>query len=372
MEVKLLPNLPAFKSFSMRRYQEELLKALLAIAGDDEKFDEFDFSRRLFVSTGKSSRFLLRFDRWITYPMVVSTSSPGNFHILDQSHAHLALCLGRSRCVITCHDLMPLRDALNLSPVKTTTFRKDMLHYLIKGLQRADHIIADSIATKEDLVNLAKIPEGKITVIYLGRNELFKAAPDRQTRENERAAVVNKFGISPSAFILFHLGTGSPVKNTSAILQAMSKSSEPLVLLRAGADLNNDERELLEKCGLQDRYRYVGEGLSDNELARLYRIADVFVFPSFWEGFGWPPIESMSSGTPVVCSNIGSLNEVVGDAALKVDPYDYAGLSSAISRLLSNEKLKSDMIAAGLERAERFRWSETAKQVREVYRREFA
>lgn len=370
MEVTLLPNLPAFKSYSMRRYHEELRKALLAIAGDDESFGEFKFSR-LFLSSGSSSKFLLRLDRWLTYPLAVLRASAGNFHILDQSHAHLALCLGRSKCVITCHDLMPLRDALNLSPVQTTTFRKDMLHYLIKGLKRADHIIADSIATKEDLVNLAKIGPEKITVIYLGRNERFKPAASEEVRQGEIAAVRAKLGLPANSRILFHLGTGSPVKNTSAILHAMKLNAEPLILIRAGTDLSADERTLLEQFGLTDRYRYAGAGLSDDELARLYRIADVFVFPSFWEGFGWPPIESMSSGTPVVCSNIGSLNEVVGDAALQVDPYDYAGLSSALTELLTNAALRSDMIARGLKRAEKFSWTETAKQVREVYRREF-
>lgn len=354
----------------MSRYHEELKKALLLIAAENDQIDEFRFGR-CFISSNTNSKSLLRMDRWLTYPLMLSRATAGNFHILDQSHAHLSLALRRSKCVITCHDLMPVRDALQMSPVQTTSSSRSMLGYLVRGLQRADHVIADSLATKEDLVNLAGIPEERVTVVYLGRNELFKPPVSSDQREKDSVALKEALRIPASGKIVFHVGTGSPVKNTPAILHAIKLNEQLLYFVRAGMDVNEDERQLLESLNLADRYRYAGAGLSDDRLALLYRCADVFVFPSFWEGFGWPPIEAMSSATPVVCSNIGSLNEVVQDAALQVEPTDHAGLSSAITKLLTDVNLREDLIQRGLKRASQFSWRETAMQVQDVYKRSF-
>jgi glycosyltransferase involved in cell wall biosynthesis len=107
--------------------------------------------------------------------------------------------------------------------------------------------------------------------------------------------------------------------------------------------------------------------VSDQTLAVLYRLADAFVFPSLYEGFGLPPLEAMASGTPVVTSNVSSLPEVVGDAALLIDPYEPQSIADALRRILTEPSLRADLRARGLARARAFSWERSIRRVREIY-----
>lgn len=372
MDVTLLPNLPSFKSYSMQRYHEELKRSLLSISEPADRVGEFAFEKTAFISMRRESKLLLRLDRWCTYPFFLAGRPEKSFHILDQSHAHLSLFINKNaKCVLTCHDLMPLRDSLNMTPIKTTSFNEGMLGYLLKGIRRADHVIADSEATKDDLINLANVPEEKITVVYLGRNESFAPPASEEQRLKEAAAIRQEYQIPVETRILFHVGTGSPAKNTSSIIRAMSLMNEPVFLLRAGQPISPAEQELLDSLGLSSRYKFTGPGLSNEQLARIYRSADIFVFPSLWEGFGWPPIEAMASGTPVICSNIPSLKEVMANAGIMVAPEDHNGLAESLVKVLNDTELRKELITKGITRASQFSWRKTALQVREVYKKTF-
>lgn len=367
MEVTLLPNLPSFDSFSMKRYHRELTRALRPLIGPADQINEFSFERH-FLSNRSKSRLLQRIDRWVVYPYLTRQLGVENIHVLDHSHAHLALCARPdARVIISCHDLMPLRDALGMTPVRSTTFNQSLLRFILKGLQRANAIITISQATRDDLIELAGISREKILVNYMGKNECFKPASEAQTRQ-ERIELCQRFSLPPSAVVLMHLGTGSPAKNTSAILQAMAQVKIPnLVLLRVGAELSPSEKQLCQE--LQLRIAYAGNGVSDEQLAKMYRAADLFVFPSLWEGFGWPPLEAMGCGTPVVCSTIPSLRELVqdGQSGLMVEPNDTSALAAAITNLIENNQTRQRLVENGLKRAEQFTWSNNAAAVLELY-----
>jgi glycosyltransferase involved in cell wall biosynthesis len=134
-----------------------------------------------------------------------------------------------------------------------------------------------------------------------------------------------------------------------------------------GKGLTTEQRKLARELRVLDRIRELGV-LDNEELQAVYWAADVLVFPSLWEGFGWPPLEAMASGTPVVCSDRGSLGEVVGDAALIVNPDEPQAIAEGIARVLDEEQLRQSLVLKGLQRAKLFTWERAAEQTFQVYR----
>jgi glycosyltransferase involved in cell wall biosynthesis len=173
-------------------------------------------------------------------------------------------------------------------------------------------------------------------------------------------------------FVLY-TGNIKPHKNLERLIEAFN-------LLRQAPDLKNvqlliigDEiskyaslRRAVHRYKLHKHVRFFGF-VSDQTLAALYRLADAFVFPSLYEGFGLPPLEAMASGTPVITSNVSSLPEVVGDAALMIDPYDPTAIADAMRRVLTDAALRADLRARGLERARSFSWERSIRRVRQIY-----
>jgi glycosyltransferase involved in cell wall biosynthesis len=165
-------------------------------------------------------------------------------------------------------------------------------------------------------------------------------------------------------------------KNLEGVIKALavlqktsvkdSVESSP-ILVKVGKGLTIEQRKLAQELGVATRIRELGV-LNDEELQTIYWAADVLVFPSWWEGFGWPPLEAMASGTPVICSDRGSLGEVAGDAALIVNPEEPEEIAVAIARVLNEENLRRSLILKGMQRAKQFTWERAAEQTFEVYR----
>jgi glycosyltransferase involved in cell wall biosynthesis len=164
-------------------------------------------------------------------------------------------------------------------------------------------------------------------------------------------------------------------KNTPTLLKAVRElrelhtSGNDLWLLRAGGAFFPDEEDLIAELGIRERVVHAGRIPDDAGLAAYYRASDVLAFPSLYEGFGWPPLEAMACGTPVVTSNAASLPEVVGDAGLTVPPTDVSALAHALYTALTDEALRRTLRAKGMAQSALFTWENCAKNTLAVYRR---
>jgi glycosyltransferase involved in cell wall biosynthesis len=153
------------------------------------------------------------------------------------------------------------------------------------------------------------------------------------------------------------------VLKATAVLRA---GRDDVVLVKVGKRLTREQRELAEKLGVADCVRELGV-LSGEELLTVYWASDLLLFPSWWEGFGWPPLEAMASGTAVVCSDRGALGEVVRGAALVVNPEEPESIADGVARVLGDEGLRRSLVESGLRRAGEFTWERAAAQTFRVY-----
>lgn len=268
------------------------------------------------------------------------------------------------RSVVTIHDCIHLRFPQYLPNRIAYAYAKASLW---TATHRAAKVITVSEASKRDILRYFSIPESRIEVIYNAIDERFWQQPtaDEMERVRERYQL--------NAPFVLYTGNIKPHKNLERLIEAFN-------LLRQAPDLKNvqlliigDEiskyaalRRTVHRYKLHKHVRFFGF-VSDQTLAALYRLADAFVFPSLYEGFGLPPLEAMASGTPVITSNVSSLPEVVGDAALMIDPYDPTAIADAMGRVLTDATLRSDLRARGLERARSFSWERSIRRVREIY-----
>jgi glycosyltransferase involved in cell wall biosynthesis len=230
------------------------------------------------------------------------------------------------------------------------------------------------MATKNDIVELYSVPPEKVTVLYSGVDARF--SPEKQRGEEERIRKRYKLGHQP--FVL-GLGTLHPRKNYNRLIYAFAQIADVsrrldgrpithnLVIVGKQGWLFDSIKADAARLGLRTRLIFPGYA-EDDDLPALYRAADLFVFPSLYEGFGLPPLEAMACGTPVITSNVSSLPEVVGDAGLTVDPTDIYELANAMSRALQDRALREQMVNSGLARASEFTWLRSARQLRDIYK----
>ena len=227
-------------------------------------------------------------------------------------------------------------------------------------------MITGSESTRQDVIALCGVPAERVVTIPDGVTGAFCPADPQAVAEFRR-----RKGL-PDRFILF-LGTLEPRKNVVRLLDAYAAwrrvSREPVSLVVAGGKGWFYETIFARaaELGLGDAVIFPGFVPGD-ELPWWYRAAELFVYPSLFEGFGLPPLEAMACGTPTITSNVSSLPEVAGSAALLVDPEDTAGLTDAIARVLSDPALAAELRAAGPRQAARFPWSRTAAETAQVYR----
>ncbi len=284
---------------------------------------------------------------------------------LDVLHSPDFIPPAAVRCptVITVHDL-----AFLLYPRFLTSESARYYGQVDVAARRADHIIAVSESTKRDTVRLLGVPEEKITVIYEAAHPLFTPITNQEALARIRAR-----HHLPPEFILF-VSTIEPRKNIPTLLRAFRrlrdnyKSEAGLVIAGNRGWLVEEVDAVITQLELGDSVRCLG-GIANEELVYLYNAARVFVLPSFYEGFGLPPLEAMACGTPVIVSNTASLPEVVGDAGWLVSPDDIEGLTVAMHRILTDESLRREMRAKGLARAATFSWERTARETLDVYRK---
>lgn len=266
------------------------------------------------------------------------------------------------KTVITVHDLhllmFPNADFQHNIKLYTTLYTK--------AIEVADICIAVSESTKVDMIKYFSVTPEKIRVIYEGVSERFHPIDDLSVIGDFK----EKFGL-PEGIILT-VGIGHR-KNTQRLIQAYRVLKEKhrierkLVITGKPKFWNFEMTQLIGRLNLNEDIIFLGY-FPEEELPILYNSSDLFVFPSLYEGFGFPLLEAMKCGVPVVTSNISSMPEIVGDAGLLVDPYNEYEIAEAIAKVLSDGDLRTKLKTKGMERAKKFTWEETVKKTIGVYR----
>ena len=226
-----------------------------------------------------------------------------------------------------------------------------------------DLIITGSLSAKRDIIRFLGLPSKKIVVIPNGVDERFRPVNDK----GKISSIREKYNL-PDKFILF-VGTIEPRKNIELLIEAFSRLKGEYKLVIAGAFGWKFEgvQKKVRVLRLRGQVHFTGY-IPDEDLPLVYNAATIFVYPSLYEGFGFPPLEAMASGVPVVTSTSSSLPEIVGDSGLSVDSHDVEGLKNAMKRLLDDEGLRKELRGKGFLRAKKFSWEECAKRTLEVYR----
>ncbi len=284
---------------------------------------------------------------------------------VDIFHAteHLLPPLKNARTVFTLHDLIfQIFPEFHL-PLNRWFLRNAMPHFL----RRADAIVAVSECTRRDAVRLYGVPPEKVSVIYEGVNPALRPVEDPDVIAAARARYARN-----QPFLLF-LGTIEPRKNIPALvdaLQVLRARGFPHRLLVAGRRgwLYQGVFEHARQAGMESQVDFL-DYVPDADLPALFAACDAFVFPSLYEGFGLPPLEAMACGAPVVCSNTSSLPEVVGDAALCVNPREPAEIAAAVERVIGDNRLRAELRAKGLAQGTKFSWERAARETLQVYQK---
>ena len=262
--------------------------------------------------------------------------------------------------VVTVHDLSFL-----FFPQGFRALNRSYLRLFTRlSVRRAQRVLAVSESTKRDLVTYYGLSPAKVDVVYNGVDGSFRPLPADQV-----AAFRRQTGL-PDRFMLF-VGTLEPRKNVVRLIEAyarLSKERPPLVLVGGRGWLYDQIFSRVEALNLSGQVHFAGYVLAE-DLPLWYNAADLFVYPSLYEGFGLPPLEAMACGTAVITSTASSLPEVVGKAGLTIDPTDTEALATAMGQVLRARDLREQMQAEGLARAQSFSWEKTAQQTVDSYRR---
>jgi glycosyltransferase involved in cell wall biosynthesis len=269
--------------------------------------------------------------------------------------------------VITVHDLSFLVVPECAEPKLAAFLGKTVP----RAVERADAIVAVSNQTKHDLVRLLRVPEDKVTVAYNGVDARFRPMRGEE-HASTREALRRKMGL-PGRFVL-HVGTLEPRKNLDRLVQAYAKvaGGRDIALVLAGRKgwLYEPILRAAEEANRHDGAQVMFvDYVYDDDLPLLYNMAEVFAYPSVYEGFGLPAAEAMACGTPTLVSHDGALAEVVGEAAVKVDAQSVESIAEGLARLLDDPDLRARLAAAGPGQVAPFTWDAAARQVLGVYER---
>jgi glycosyltransferase involved in cell wall biosynthesis len=284
---------------------------------------------------------------------------------IDLFHApHYVLpALTPCKSIVTIHDCIHLRFPQYLPSRLSYAYARASLWV---AAHRSARVLTVSEASKRDILRYFRVPERKIDVIYNAIDERFGETPSPEEVERVR----ERYQLN-DPYVLY-AGNIKPHKNLERLIEAFHalrrQGFEHVKLLIIGDEISKYAtlRRAVHRYKLHKHVRFFGF-VPDRTLAVLYRLAGVFVFPSLYEGFGLPPLEAMASGTPVITSNVSSLPEVVGDAALLIDPYDSDALADAMARVLTDKALQDDLRRRGFARVREFSWERSVRRIREIY-----
>lgn len=354
-------------SKALDRYTRSLLNSLLTLdhqntyllfVDDKAKVKEWEERANYFLLPPKKVLSdHLRFSRLIKSSNVDLVFHPDNTEFFN--------CLPKS--VVTLHDVIPWKFPQMILSLNPLLRARQVLYFKLQeaALRKASQIITVSQNSKKDINEILGIPEEKITVIYEGIEPSFAKKGDPK--------IPAKYGIKGD--YLFYIGGFSPHKNVLSLIKAFSllpKNDLTLVLGGKSEETKGGQSSFAQiwteiiKNKLAKKVKFIGF-VSEDDLPSLYQSSQMFIYPSLYEGFGFPPLEAMKSGTVVISSGRASLAEILKDGYLKIDTTNPQLLADGMQTLLGNKKLKADLVSKGKRVADNYLWDNTATETIKVF-----
>ena len=292
-------------------------------------------------------------------PVEVFTGQMSLYHATDFV---LPPTRSSTRTLLTVHDLSFVRVPETANP----GLRRYLDAVVPRSVQRADHVLADSTATKNDLIEIYNTPPEKITVLLSGLTPQFKPVRDPA----QLRAVRERYHLGETPYIL-SVGTVQPRKNYARLIEALAhlraeKHDVHLVIVGGKGWLEDPIYAALQQHNVEKYVHFTGFA-AESDLPAIYSGALCCALPSLYEGFGLPVLEAMGCGIPVVTSAISSLPEVAGDAAILVNPYSVEAIVDALRRIIEDSTLRSHLVDLGTARAQTFTWERSAQQLMALY-----
>ena len=361
-------------------YAANLLKYLLKIDKNNE-YNAYSFFYNCFPSNWKHKKIIDKFKKYgkvnfsqINLPTSILKRKWNNASIekkekllggvdIIHSTAYVIPELFNARLVVTIHDL----SFLIFPEYHTKENYELVLSNLIYLNSRPDMVICDSRQTKKDVIKYFHVPEEKLIVIYLGVDDSFREKIDSDFRKK----ILEKYGLTGK--YLLCVASIEPRKNFLRIINVFSefiKQEEykeySLVCVGGRGWKNIEIYSLVKQKNLEGKIKFL-RSIEEYELAPIYNQAEIFLYPSLYEGFGLPVLEAMACAVPVITSNVSSLPEVASDAAILVNPYSEKQIYEAILHLVENKNKREQLIDMGLKNIKKFSWENTAKQTLNLY-----
>jgi glycosyltransferase involved in cell wall biosynthesis len=334
--------------FGTSKYNNEINKRLTDVTLNNIEYPQVGKSR---IVDGILKRTL--------YPVIVRNEIRQDVikHVTNQDLAFLLTCIKIHPVIVTCYDLIPVAYYHNNSWYWKLN---------LKGLRKADHIITISEFSKDEILRFVNYPEEQITVIYPGVDH-------SAYHQNKNRAILDHYKIPPENKVILFVGSEEPRKNISLLIKALyylKKTLPNVTLLKVGGTQMGGDRQallnLISRLGLADSIKFTGQ-VPEADIPVFYNAADLFVFPSGYEGFGLPPLEAMACGCPVICSFNTSIPEVAGDAAVMCNPSDEQDLAKKMLTVLSDEDLREQLVSRGFSRSRNFSWDTAASCTSRLY-----
>jgi glycosyltransferase involved in cell wall biosynthesis len=369
--VLLIGNYPLDRQQSMQRFGTMMLHGLNASGIPTKLIAPRPFFGKFRGAGSFAAKWLGYIDKFVLFPRklraTIAKEKPSTVHICDHSNAMYGGWIKRTPIVVTCHDLLAVRGALGEEtncPASVTG--KFLQQWILRGLRRTTVVACVSQTTEADARRLvsrsAAMP--KIELVRLGLNYPFRKLP-----EADVSALLGKIPrFDPAVPFILHVGSNLRRKNRDGALRIFARCKEKwnARLVFVGDALTPELLSLAESLGISDRVTQVPDA-SDELLEALYNRAIALLYPSRFEGFGWPVIEAQACGCPVVCSNAGPLPEAAGDAGLFHDPDDEPGFANDLLRL-SDQAQRAIWSEKSLRNAERFSTSRMISRYIDIYR----
>jgi glycosyltransferase involved in cell wall biosynthesis len=367
MKIVLVGNYRGDRQESMLRFSTLLQEGLKQAGHDVKVVRPAEIVSRLRPGTHGVGKWLGYVDKFVLFPGMLRAAVgwADVVHICDHSNAMYSSCVGGKPCVVTCHDMLAVRGALGEeTDCKASLTGRYLQRWIVRGLRRSSVLVSVSTATGADVERIVGGGVRHRGIILNALNHPYRRISQEEALGRLRQATELD---SATPFVL-HVGQNHARKNRAGVIRAFAQASREVDcrLVLAGQALNRELQELIAREGVADRVTVMVEP-SNEVLEALYNRALALLFPSRYEGFGWPLIESQACGCPVICSRCAPFAEVVGSSAIVRDVDDERGFAEAIVRLARDAGEREAWSAKGLRNAARFEPEQMIARYLDVY-----